>query len=379
MSVFFTSESVSEGHPDKLADQISDGILDAFLSQDPESHVACEVLLAGDQVTVAGEVSSSALVDTIQIAKDIIKRVGYDSKDKGLDYNSCSFQNLIHAQSPNIQSAVGKGVNQGAGDQGIMFGYAVDETPVCMPLSIYTAHKLVEDLSHLRKSGHSFLWPDAKSQVTVQYEGGRIKGISTVLISSQHDPAFKLKDLREFIREELVKKTIPQKYLNESTKIIVNPGGEFSLGGPMADCGLTGRKIIVDSYGGHGAHGGGGFSGKDPSKVDRSGAYTARHIAKNIVKAGLAKKCLLQLSYAIGLAEPISLWIHPFDTCPLPVETLEKKIQELWSLKPSSIIKDLDLLKRNYLLTACYGHFGREGENFTWEKTDRSEALSRLL
>ena len=379
MSVFFTSESVSEGHPDKLADQISDGILDAFLRQDPESHVACEVLLAKDQVTIAGEVSSRAQADTEQIAKDIIKGAGYDSKDKGLDYNACSFRNLIHAQSQNIRSAVGGGENQGAGDQGIMFGYAVDETPVCMPLSIYMAHKLVEELSALRKSGHSFLWPDAKSQVTVRYENGQVRDISTVLISSQHDPSFKLKDLREFIREELVTKIIPKKYLHKDTKIIINPGGEFSLGGPMADCGLTGRKIIVDSYGGHGAHGGGGFSGKDPSKVDRSGAYAARHIAKNVVKAGLAKKCLLQLSYAIGMAEPISLWVQPFGTSSIPVETLEKKIQEIWSLKPSSIIKDLDLLNRSYLLTASYGHFGREGENFTWEKTHRTKELSSLL
>ena len=258
-----------------------------------------------------------------------------------------------------------------------MFGYAVDETESAMPLSIYIAHKLVENLANLRKQDHNFLWPDSKSQVTVRYKDNKIKDISTVVISTQHDPSYKLKDLKEFVCEELVKKTIPEKYLSKDTKIIVNPGGAFVIGGPLADCGLTGRKIIVDTYGGHGAHGGGAFSGKDPSKVDRSGAYIARHIAKNIVKAGLAKKCLIQLSYAIGLAEPISVWLDHFGSSEIPRNELSKIVCENWNLKPSSIIKDLDLLNRSYLSTATYGHFGRQGENFTWEKTNKISNLKK--
>ena len=291
--------------------------------------------------------------------------------DKGLDYNSCSIHSILNSQSPNISEAVGFGENQGAGDQGIMFGYAVDETETAMPLSIYLSHKLVENLSNLRKQGHHFLWPDSKSQITVRYEDGQLKDIATVVISTQHDPSCKLENLKEFIHEELIKKTVPGEYLTKNTRIIVNPGGKFVVGGPMADCGLTGRKIIVDTYGGHGAHGGGAFSGKDPSKVDRSGAYMARHIAKNIVKADLAKKCLIQLSYAIGMAEPISVWVNHFGTSKISRQELEKRICAVWNLKPSVIIKELDLFKRSYLSTACYGHFGREGENFTWEKTNK--------
>ena len=378
METFFTSESVSEGHPDKLADQISDAILDAFLHQDKESRVACEVLLSKDRVFISGEINSKANVDALQTAKGIIKKAGYDSKDKGFDYNTCALQSFLNSQSPNIRSALGSGENQGAGDQGIMFGYAVDETESAMPLSIYMAHKLVENLAILRKQSYPFLWPDSKSQVTVRYKEGQLQDISTVVISTQHDPSCKLKDLKEFVQEELVKKTIPEQYLTKRTKIIVNPGGDFVVGGPLADCGLTGRKIIVDTYGGHGAHGGGAFSGKDPSKVDRSGAYIARHIAKNIVKSGLARKCLIQLSYAIGLAEPISLWINPFGTSKLPQEELVKIIYENWSLKPSAIIKELDLLNRTYLATAAYGHFGREGTNFTWENTAKVPHLKSL-
>lgn len=375
METFFTSESVSEGHPDKLADQISDAVLDAFLKQDEKSHVACEVFLTKERGFISGEVKSKAQVDAVHIAKDIIKNVGYDSIDKGLDYNSCSLESFLHSQSPNIRSAVGSGENQGAGDQGIMFGYAVNETETAMPLSIYMAHKLVENLAKLRKQGNDFLWPDSKSQVTVRYEDHKLKDISTVIISTQHEPSYKLKNLEEFIREELIKKTIPKKYLNENVKIIVNPGGEFVFGGPMADCGLTGRKIIVDTYGGHGAHGGGAFSGKDPSKVDRSGAYIARHIAKNIVQGGLAEKCLIQIAYAIGMAEPVSLWVNHFGTSKIPRVELEKRISQIWNLKPSSIIKDLDLLKRSYQSTASYGHFGREDDNFTWEKTNKIKEL----
>ena len=350
METFFTSESVSEGHPDKLADQISDAILDAFLQKDKESRVACEVLLSKDRGFISGEINSKADVDVLQTTKDIIKKVGYDSVEKGFDYNTCTLESFLNSQSPNISSAVGSGENQGAGDQGIMFGYALNETESAMPLSIYIAHKLVENLAILRKEkSHDFLWPDSKSQVTARYQDGQLKDISTVLISTQHDPSCKLKDLKEFIYEELIKKTIPEQYLSKSTKIIVNPGGAFVLGGPLADCGLTGRKIIVDTYGGHGAHGGGAFSGKDPSKVDRSGAYIARHIAKNIVKSGLAEKCLIQLSYAIGLSEPISLWVEHFGTSKLTKKELANIVYENWNLKPSAIIQELDLLNRSYL------------------------------
>ena len=375
MKIFFTSESVSEGHPDKLADQISDAVLDAYLKQDPLSHVACEVLLTSKKVIICGEVSSQAEVNTIEVAKNLIKKVGYDSIDKGLDYNTCSIESFLNSQSPNIKSAVGAGEEQGAGDQGIMFGYAVNETKSAMPLSIYIAQKLMKDLAQLRKKGHDFLWPDSKSQVTVCYEGNKLKNISTVVISTQHDPSFNLKDLEEFIKKELIKNSIPSQYLTKETKIIVNPGGQFVVGGPTADCGLTGRKIIVDTYGGHGAHGGGAFSGKDPSKVDRSGAYAARHIAKNFVQAGLADKCLIQLSYAIGIADPISVWINDFGTSALSQEKLQKLIEKNWNLKPSAIIKDLDLLNRNYQETACYGHFGRESDNFTWEQTNKATHL----
>ena len=376
METFFTSESVSEGHPDKLADQISDAVLDAFLKQDSSSHVACEVLLTNKKVMICGEVNSKAKIDTVEIAKNLIKKTGYDSIDKGLDYNNCSIESFLNRQSPNIKSAVGSGENQGAGDQGIMFGYAVNETEPAMPLSIHIAHKLMKDLAHLRKNGHNFLWPDSKSQVTARYEDSVLKNISDIVISTQHDPSCNLKDLEEFIHEELIKTSIPSEYLTKDTKIMVNPGGKFIVGGPTADCGLTGRKIIVDTYGGHGAHGGGAFSGKDPSKVDRSGAYAARHIAKNFVKAGLADKCLIQLSYAIGLAEPISLWIEDFGTSSLSKKELKQLIEKNWNLKPSAIIKDLDLLNRNYQTAACYGHFGREDKNFTWEQTNKTDCLN---
>ena len=375
METFFTSESVSEGHPDKLADQISDAVLDAFLRKDPFSHVACEVLLNNKKVIVCGEVSSQADIDVTEIAKNTIKAVGYDSRRKGLDYNNCSIESYLNPQSSDIKTAVGFGENQGAGDQGIMFGYAVDETESAMPLSIHLAHRLMENLSKLRKTNYPLIWPDSKSQVTVRYEDGQAKDISTILISTQHDPSFSLKNLKEFIYEELIKTSIPKKYLTDKTKIIVNPGGPFVVGGPVGDCGLTGRKIIVDTYGGHGAHGGGAFSGKDPSKVDRSGAYSARHIAKNFVKAGLVKKCLIQISYAIGLPEPISIWFQDFNSSQVKNKNWMDLILKNWNLKPSSVIKDLDLLNRNYKETAVYGHFGREGDNFTWEKLDKAAQL----
>ena len=376
MGHLFTSESVSSAHPDKLADQISDAILDEFLRQDPQSHVACEVLLSNKKIVICGEVSSQAEVDTIAVAKKIIKDTGYDSIEKGLDYNNCSIESHLNSQSENIKSAVGSGEKQGAGDQGIMFGYAVDETPVAMPLSIYLAHNLVKQLDQLRKKDHDFLWPDSKSQVTVRYEGGELKGVDTIVISSQHDPSCSLKRLQEFVYEELVPKSIPSKYLSPQTDIIVNPGGPFVVGGPKGDCGLTGRKIIVDTYGGHGAHGGGAFSGKDPSKVDRSGAYVARHIAKNFVKSGLLKKLLIQISYAIGLSKPISLWFNDFNSSKLSQKELKDLVQQNWNLSPSGIIKSLDLLNRNYQSTACYGHFGREEDNFTWEKTDKAKLIN---
>ena len=379
METFFTSESVSEGHPDKLADQISDAILDAFLRKDPKSRVACEVLLNNKKIFVCGEVSSEAQVDVEKITKDLIQEVGYDSIKKGLDYKTCSIEIFLNSQSDNIKSAVRDGEDQGAGDQGIMFGYATDETDSAMPLSISLAHQLMENLAKLRKSGHSFLWPDSKSQVTIRYENNQPKDISTVLISTQHDPSMDLKKLKEFIYEELIRQTIPEKYITEKTQFIVNPGGLFVIGGPTGDCGLTGRKIIVDTYGGHGAHGGGAFSGKDPSKVDRSGAYSARHIAKNLVKSGLVKKALIQVSYAIGLPEPISLWFNDFNSSQVDGINWIDLISKNWNLKPSAVIKDLDLLKRNYKKTAVYGHFGREDENFTWEKTDKVEKLKQAL
>ena len=378
MQDVFTSESVSSGHPDKIADQISDSILDAFLKEDKKSRVACEVFLARGLVCISGEVSSQAHVNISEVARQVINRIGFDSVKKGLDFNSCVILPFLNNQSPDIQNAVGEqGKEQGAGDQGIMFGYAVDETEELMPLSISLSHKLMEKLANLRKQGHRFLWPDAKSQVTVHYEKGQVKDISTVVISTQHDPDYDLKDLEEFIREELIKPTIPKEFLTSETKILVNPGGSFTVGGPLADCGLTGRKIVVDTYGGHGAHGGGAFSGKDPSKVDRSASYAARHIAKNIVSAGLAKKCLVQLSYAIGIAEPLSVRVEHFDTSPFSRESLTDLVLKNWDLKPGNIIQNLKLLDIPYAPTAVYGHFGRSGPSFTWEECDKADKLKK--
>ena len=376
---YFTSESVSEGHPDKLADQISDAVLDAYLKDDKNSHVACETFISRGFIFVGGEVSSkSASVDVRQVAQEVIKKTGYNDSQKGLDFKNCLVASSINEQSSEINSAVGSGNDQGAGDQGIMFGYAIDETEEAMPLSIFMANKLVQKLSELRKQGNAFLWPDAKSQVTVRYENNEVKDIDTIVVSSQHSPDYDLKTLEEFIREELIKPNIPEKYLTDKTKILVNPGGSFTIGGPYADCGLTGRKIIVDTYGGHGAHGGGCFSGKDPSKVDRSACYAARHIAKNIVKAGLAKKCLVQLSYAIGVAEPTSVRVDHFGTSDIPEEVLTKAVRDLWDLRPHAIIKDLNLLNIKYLPTATYGHFGRQGDSFSWEKTNKVSNLKKI-
>lgn len=377
----FTSESVSEGHPDKMADQISDAVLDAILAQDPKGRVACETMLTTGLIAVAGEISTSAKINIGDIARETVKKIGYDHSDKGFDYKTCGVIVAVGQQSADISMGVKETLSdeQGAGDQGLMFGYAVNETPELMPLSISMSHKLVKELSTLRKSNKvNWLRPDAKSQVTVQYENGVPKRIDTVVISTQHAESVQLKEIQEFIQEELIKKVIPSQWIDNKTKYHINPTGRFVTGGPMGDAGLTGRKIIVDTYGGHGAHGGGAFSGKDPSKVDRSAAYAARHIAKNIVSAGLAERCLVQVAYAIGVAEPVSITVNDFGTSKLGPEKLEKAIRELWSLKPARITKDFDLLRPIYSLTAAYGHFGRQEESFTWERLNKVEQLKDL-
>ena len=380
MDDLFTSESVSEGHPDKLADQISDAVLDAFLRREKESRLACETFLTGDLILVAGEAESRAHPSIEDIARKTALNAGYDSVEKGLDPKSCKVLVKLGTQSPDIQNAVGRGKGQGAGDQGVMFGYAVDETETAMPLSIHLAQDLMRGLAALRrKKGNEFLFPDAKSQVTVRYENGAVKDITALVISTQHHPDCRLPFLEEFIREELIKPVVPVQWLTAKTRIMVNPGGRFVVGGPAGDCGLTGRKIIVDTYGGHGAHGGGAFSGKDPSKVDRSAAYIARHIAKNLVWAGLARKCLIQLSYAIGAAQPVSVRVEDFGTSPLSRQKLSEIILQLWDLTPHGIIQALDLLRPIYLPTAVYGHFGRTGDSFTWERGDKVELLRSFL
>ncbi len=378
----FTSESVSEGHPDKVADQISDAILDAYLKGDPKSRVACETMTATGFVHVAGEVTSNTLVDVPSVIRGVLKDIGYDHSDKGLDYKSCAVFTSLGTQSPDIAMGVDDSdtKEQGAGDQGLMFGYAVNETPEFMPLTLSLSHKLVRDLATLRKENVvDYLRPDSKSQVTVEYVDGKIKRIDSVLISTQHGPDASLNDIKAFITEELIQKTIPKDLMDENTKIYVNPTGRFVIGGPHGDCGLTGRKIIVDTYGGHGAHGGGAFSGKDPSKVDRSAAYATRHIAKNIVAAGYAEKCLVQVAYAIGVAEPMSVMVHDYGTAKVDPAKIEKAVREIWNLKPAGIVKQFDLLKPKYRPTAAYGHFGREEEGFTWEKTDKVDALKNIL
>lgn len=374
----FTSESVSEGHPDKMADQISDAVLDEILKQDPKGRVACETLLTTGLVVVAGEITTTAKINISEIARNTIKKIGYDHTDKGFDYKTCGVVVSVGQQSPDI----GQGVKetgsdeQGAGDQGLMFGYAVNETPEFMPLSISISHKLVKELALLRKANKvNWLRPDAKSQVTVQYENGVAKRIDTVVISTQHSEDVSQSQIKEFIREELIKKVIPSHWLDKNTQFHINPTGRFVTGGPMGDAGLTGRKIIVDTYGGHGAHGGGAFSGKDPSKVDRSAAYAARHIAKNIVAAKLATKCLVQVAYAIGVAEPVSITVNDYGTSILGPEKLEKIVKECWNLKPAHILKNFDLLRPIYSPTAAYGHFGRNEETFTWEKLDKIDKL----
>lgn len=378
----FTSESVSEGHPDKMADQISDGILDAILAQDPKGRVACETLLTTGLIVVGGEITTSAKVNLSEVARDVVKRIGYDHSDKGFDYKTCGVMIAVGQQSPDIAVGVKETLSddQGAGDQGLMFGYAVNETPELMPLSIAMSHKLVKDLAGLRKANKvNWLRPDAKSQVTVQYENGVAKRIDTIVISTQHADSVNNSTIQEFITEELIKKSIPAQWIDAKTKFHINPTGRFVTGGPMGDAGLTGRKIIVDTYGGHGAHGGGAFSGKDPSKVDRSAAYAARHIAKNIVGAQLADRCLVQVAYAIGVAEPVSITINDYGTSKVGPEKLEQAVRKVFDLRPARITKDLDLLRPIYSPTAAYGHFGRQEEGFTWERLNKIEQLKEAV
>lgn len=378
----FTSESVSEGHPDKMADQISDAILDAILAKDPKSRVACETMISTGFVALAGEISTNCYVDMPEIVRNTIKEIGYDSSDKGYDYHTCAVLTSIDRQSPDIAMGVDDDENkeQGAGDQGIMFGYADNETPNLMPLTIDLSHRLVKDLATLRKSGKAnFLRPDSKSQVSVEYVDGKAKRIDSIVISTQHSEDITLAQLQEFVREELIAKSVPKEWIDDKVKYFINPTGRFVIGGPMGDCGLTGRKIIVDTYGGHGAHGGGAFSGKDPSKVDRSAAYATRNIAKTIVAAGLADKCLVQTGYAIGVADSISLMINDYGTGKVGNEVLIKAVRKLWSLKPADIVTEFDLLKPRYRKTAAYGHFGRTEPEFTWEQTPKVEALKDFV
>jgi S-adenosylmethionine synthetase len=377
---FFTSESVSEGHPDKVADQISDAILDAILAQDPTSRVAAETLCNTGLVVLAGEITTRANVDYIQIARNTLKRIGYDNTEFGIDYKGCAVLVAYDKQSPDIAQGVDKAqdnnLDQGAGDQGLMFGYACDETPVLMPAPIYYSHRLVERQSMLRRDGRlPWLRPDAKSQITLRYVNGRPDSIDTVVLSTQHAPDISLEQLREAVIEEVIKPVLPKELIKGEIKYLVNPTGRFVIGGPQGDCGLTGRKIIVDTYGGAAPHGGGAFSGKDPSKVDRSAAYAGRYVAKNIVAAGLAKKALIQVSYAIGVAKPTSVFVTTEGTGRVSDETIAKAVQEVFDLRPKGIVQMLDLLRPMYEKTAAYGHFGREDANFTWERTDKAAAL----
>ncbi len=375
----FTSESVSEGHPDKVADQISDAVLDAILKEDPRGRVACETLVTTGLVVIAGEITTTTYVDFQDLARRVINQIGYNDSAMGFDAASCAVVNTVGRQSPDIAMGV-DAPDQGAGDQGIMFGYAVRETPELMPLSISLSHKLLRELSRVRKTGkYNFLRPDSKSQVTVEYQDGKAKRIDSVVISTQHSEDVSSQHLKEFVVEEVIKKIIPGNWLDSKTKYYINPTGRFVVGGPKGDCGLTGRKIIVDSYGGHGAHGGGAFSGKDPSKVDRSAAYAMRHVAKNIVAAGLAEKCLVQIAYAIGVAHPLSVNVNTYGTSKATEENLVKAISECWDLRPASITKEFDLLKPKYFQTAAYGHFGREEEGFTWEKTNKVDKLKDVV
>jgi len=376
----FTSESVSEGHPDKVADQISDAILDAILDQDKHSRVAAETLTNTGLVVLAGEITTSANVDYIKVTRDTLSEIGYDNTEYGIDYKGCAVLVAYDKQSPDIAQGVNKAydddLDQGAGDQGLMFGFACDETPVLMPLPIYLSHRLVERQSQLRRSGElPWLRPDAKSQVTVRYEDGKPDAIDTVVISTQHAPDIDLPQIREAVIELIIKPILPPELVKGAIKYLVNPTGRFVVGGPQGDCGLTGRKIIVDTYGGSAPHGGGAFSGKDPSKVDRSAAYAGRYVAKNIVAAGLASRCQIQISYAIGVSKPTSVMVETYGTGKVSDEQITELVLQHFDLRPKGIVNMLDLLRPIYKKTAAYGHFGREEPEFTWEKTDKAEAL----
>jgi len=376
----FTSESVSEGHPDKVADQISDAILDAIFEQDNKARVACETLVNTGMVIISGEITTSAWVDMQDVVRQTVKQIGYNSSEMGFDWESCAVITSIDKQSADIAMGVDESEDheQGAGDQGLMFGYASNETEVLMPAPITYAHRLVKRQADVRKNGTlTWLRPDAKSQVTFQYEDGKPVGIDAVVLSTQHDPSIDLKNLREAVMDEIIKPVLPAEWLAKCPQehIHINPTGKFVIGGPVGDCGLTGRKIIVDTYGGMARHGGGAFSGKDPSKVDRSAAYAGRYVAKNIVAAGLADKCEIQVSYAIGVAEPTSISVQTFGTGKIEDDRIIELVREHFDLKPKGLIKMLDLLRPIYGATAAYGHFGREEADFTWEKTDKADAL----
>ncbi|MDP1523899.1 MAG: methionine adenosyltransferase [Methylotenera sp.] len=380
----FTSESVSEGHPDKLADQVSDSILDAILTQDPTARVAAETLANTGLIVLAGEITTTANVDYIKVARDAIKRIGYDNTEYGIDYKGCAVLVAYDKQSPDIAQGVDGAhddpLDQGAGDQGLMFGYAVDETPQLMPLPIWLSHRLMERQAQLRKDGRlPWLRPDAKSQVTVKYVDGKPSAIDTVVVSTQHAPEMTLEAIREAVIEEIIKPVLPKELIKGEIKYLVNPTGRFVIGGPQGDCGLTGRKIIVDTYGGAAPHGGGAFSGKDPSKVDRSAAYAGRYVAKNIVAAGLASRCLVQVSYAIGVAQPTSVMVETYGTGKVSNEVLTALVREHFDLRPKGIVKMLDLLRPIYAKTAAYGHFGRDEPEFTWEAIDKATALKASI
>jgi len=379
----FTSESVSEGHPDKVADQISDAVLDAILAKDTRARVAAETLVTTGLVVMAGEITTSATdIDFQQVARDTIKGIGYDNTEYGIDYKGCAVMVCYDKQSPDIAQGVDEGrgidLDQGAGDQGLMFGYACDETPQLMPLAIHLSHRLVERQAELRRDGRlPWLRPDAKSQVTIRYVNGRPHAVDTVVLSTQHAPDISHEQLSEGVIEEIIKPVLPRELVKGEVRYLVNPTGRFVIGGPHGDCGLTGRKIIVDTYGGAAPHGGGAFSGKDPSKVDRSAAYAARYVAKNVVAAGLATKCLVQVAYAIGVAKPVSVMVTTYGTGKMSDEALSKLVASTFDLRPKAIIQSLNLLRPIYKKTAAYGHFGREEPEFTWEATDRALALKQ--
>ncbi|NCA89472.1 MAG: methionine adenosyltransferase [Gammaproteobacteria bacterium] len=376
----FTSESVSEGHPDKVADQVSDAVLDAILAEDPTARVACETLVKTGMVIVAGEITTNICFDVEAIARRTIKKIGYNSSDMGFDWESCAVLNALGKQSPDIAMGVNQTDDheQGAGDQGMMFGYACNETDVLMPAPITYAHRLVKRQSEVRRKGIlPWLRPDAKSQVSFHYVDSKPVAIDTVVLSTQHSPDIAESDLHEAVMDEIIKPVLPEEWLSKQTRYFINPTGRFVIGGPMGDCGVTGRKIIVDTYGGMARHGGGAFSGKDPSKVDRSAAYACRYIAKNLVAAGLAERCEIQVSYAIGVAEPTSIMVDTFGTGQIGDDQLIALVREHFDLRPRGIVTMLDLLKPRYLDTAAYGHFGREEEHFTWERTDKAELLKK--